>query len=284
MCARRCSNIREPRRLMVPIDVRKVSVHFDGVVAVDGVDLRVEPGELFLLVGPSGSGKTTLLRCIAGFAMPSEGSVAFGDKDVTRVPAHLRQAAMVFQSYALFPHLSVGENVAFGLRERRVARDASERRVREALDGVRMGELASRRVDQLSGGEQQRVALARALVLDPTCLLLDEPLANLDARLRQTMREEIRRVCKERRLTAIYVTHDQKEALAIADRIAVMKAGRILQVGTPEAIYRNPSTRSVASFIGETNLLRGTVRKLVGDSIFVDSEIGEIRAIARSAF
>src|SRR5258706_3807563 len=239
---------------MVPIDVRGVSVRFDGVVALDGVDLRIEPGELFLLLGPSGSGKTTLLRCIAGFAATSEGSVAFGEKDVSRVPAHLRNAAMVFQSYALFPHLSVGENVAFGLRERRVRRDAIDGAVRRALDGVRMGDFGSRRVNQLPGGEQQRVALARALVLDPTCLLLDEPLANLDAKLRQSMREEIRRVCKERRLTAIYVTHDQKEALAIADRVAVMKGGRILQVGTPEAIYRRPATKSVACFVGETNL------------------------------
>jgi iron(III) transport system ATP-binding protein len=189
---------------------------------------------------------------------------------------------MVFQSFALFPHLSVAENVAFGLRERRVEKSEIARRVSEALSTMRMEGHATRRIDQLSGGEQQRVALARALVVRPRCLLLDEPLSNLDAKLRHSMREEIRRVCKEQKVTAVYVTHDQKEALAVADRIAVMQGGRVLQVGTPEAIYRRPASRAVASFIGETNLLRAKVLG-VGEGVArVACAVGELVTEAAS--
>jgi iron(III) transport system ATP-binding protein len=184
----------------------------------------------------------------------------------------------VFQSFALWPHLSVRENVAFGLRERRVDKAESGRRVQESLDAVRMGDRADRRIDQLSGGEQQRVALARALVIRPRCLLLDEPLSNLDASLRHSMRDEIRRVCKEFQLTAVYVTHDQKEALAVGDRIAVMKGGKILQIGTPLDIYRQPRSRAVAAFIGETNLLSGTVKGSSPDEVHVDTAVGDIVA------
>src|SRR5579859_7483319 len=239
---------------MIGVTVQKLSIRFGEALAVDRVDLEIDAGELFLLLGSSGSGKTTLLRCIAGFTPPDEGAVLFGGEDVTKLAPHKRNLAMVFQSFALFPHLSVAENVAFGLREHGIARGASEARVKEALEAMRIGAYGARRIDQLSGGEQQRVALARALVVRPRCLLLDEPLSNLDAKLRQSMREEIRRICKEQRLTAIYVTHDQKEALAVADRIAVMQRGRVLQIGTPEEIYRRPASRDVASFIGETNL------------------------------
>jgi iron(III) transport system ATP-binding protein len=263
---------------MIAVTVRKLVVRFGETVALSGIDLMVEPGELFLLLGPSGCGKTTLLRAIAGFATPSEGAVLFGDEDVTALAPHLRNTGMVFQSFALWPHLTVGENVAFGLRERKVAKSEIEARVREALGAVRMGEHLARRIDQLSGGEQQRVALARALVVRPRCLLLDEPLSNLDAKLRHSMREEIRRICKEFGLTAVYVTHDQKEALAIADRIAVMQAGRILQVGAPRDVYRRPDSREVAAFVGETNLLEGTVADASADEVRVRTEAFELVA------
>src|SRR6185295_4979424 len=213
----------------------------------------------------------------------AEGAIHFGDEEVTRLPAHARNAGMVFQSFALWPHMTVFENVAFGLRERRVAKGEIATRVEAALASVRLPGRAARRVDELSGGEQQRVALARALVVRPRCLLLDEPLSNLDARLRHSMRDEIRRVCKEQRLTAIYVTHDQKEALAVADRIAVMQAGRVLQVGTPEDIYRRPSSRAVASFIGETNLVRGTVRSVRSGTVRVECALGELTAETSAA-
>jgi iron(III) transport system ATP-binding protein len=268
---------------MLEVTIQKLSVRFGGALALDAVDLHIEPGELFLLLGPSGSGKTTLLRCIAGFTPPNAGAVLFGGEDVTKLAPHERNAAMVFQSFALWPHLSVAENVAFGLRERRVEKSEVERRVREALGTMRLGDHGSRRIDQLSGGEQQRVALARALVVRPRCLLLDEPLSNLDAKLRHSMREEIRRVCKEQRLTAVYVTHDQKEALAVADRIAVMNGGRVLQVGTPEEIYKKPASRGVASFIGETNLLRATVRGVDEGAVRIDTPLGELVAAPRFA-
>jgi iron(III) transport system ATP-binding protein len=261
---------------MIAVTVRKLVVRFGDTVALHGIDLRIEPGELFLLLGPSGCGKTTLLRAIAGFAEPNEGAVLFGDEDVTELAPHLRNTGMVFQSFALWPHLTVGENVAFGLRERKVKKGEIDTRVREALIAVRMGEHLVRRIDQLSGGEQQRVALARALVVRPRCLLLDEPLSNLDAKLRHSMRDEIRRICKEFGLTAVYVTHDQKEALAIADRVAVMKSGRILQVGAPAEIYRSPVSREVAAFIGETNLVEGTVVGEGTAGVRVRTPLGEL--------
>ena len=209
---------------------------------------------------------------------PIEGTIRFGDDEVTRLAPHQRNTGMVFQSFALWPHLSVGENVAFGLRERRVDKREIARRVQESLEAVRMGDHAARRVDQLSGGEQQRVALARALVVRPRCLLLDEPLSNLDASLRHSMRDEIRRVCKEFRLTAVYVTHDQKEALAVADRIAVMKGGRILQIDAPLDLYRRPRSRAVAAFIGETNLIAGTVVAAESGQMRVRTSVGELAA------
>jgi iron(III) transport system ATP-binding protein len=240
----------------------------------------VQAGELFLLLGPSGCGKTTLLRSIAGFVAPraGEGSIRFGEADVTRAPAHERNAGMVFQSFALWPHLSVFENVAFGLRERRVAKGEIAARVEAALESTRMKGYGARRIDELSGGEQQRVALARALVVRPRCLLLDEPLSNLDARLRETMRGEIRRLCKEHGLTTIYVTHDQKEALAVADRIGVMAGGRLLQVGAPADVYRRPRTRTVAAFLGETNLVRGRVVEASSSGLRLDTAVGALVA------
>jgi iron(III) transport system ATP-binding protein len=224
------------------------------------------------------------LRSIAGFVTPDEGTIHFDEQDVTRLAPHQRNTAMVFQSFALWPHLSVEENVGFGLRERRVEKRELVRRVEESLEAVRMGDRKTRRIDQLSGGEQQRVALARALVVRPRCLLLDEPLSNLDASLRHSMRDEIRRVCKEFRLTAVYVTHDQKEALAVSDRIAVMKKGRILQLDTPIDVYRRPRSRAVAEFIGETNLLAGTIVAKDAREARVRTSIGELSAAVTSDF
>jgi iron(III) transport system ATP-binding protein len=248
--------------------------------AVDGVDLDIAPGDLFFLLGPSGCGKTTLLRMIAGFIDPTEGTVRFGDRDVTNVPPNKRNTGMVFQSYALWPHMSVAENVAFGLGVRGVAGEEKARRVAEALGAVRMEAYATRRPNQLSGGQQQRVALARALVVRPDVLLLDEPLSNLDAKLRLELRAEIRRICKGSGITGVYVTHDQKEALSMADRIAVMDRGRIVQIGTPEDLYRRPRDRFVAEFIGETNLLPGRVESRNGDEAVVELKSGKIRASA----
>jgi iron(III) transport system ATP-binding protein len=268
---------------MVTVSVRQVLVRYGDKIALDRVNLSVAPGELFLLLGPSGSGKTTLLRILAGFIAPDQGSVSFDAEDVTRLEPHRRNTGMVFQSFALFPHLTVGQNVAFGLRERKIAAPEIAERVRHALASVRMADHEGRRIDQLSGGEQQRVALARALVVRPRCLLLDEPLSNLDAKLRHSMREEIRRVCKDFGLTTVYVTHDQKEALAIADRIAVMADGRILQLGTPAEIYRRPSSRRVAAFIGETNLLEGRITEARGDLLLVRTPLGDLAAARASS-
>ncbi|HVR61485.1 MAG TPA: ABC transporter ATP-binding protein [Polyangia bacterium] len=263
---------------MMGVAIRNLRVLYGETAAVDGVDLDVQPHELFLLLGPSGCGKTTVLRAVAGFVAPSAGSIAFGDEDVTRLPPHARNAGMVFQSFALWPHLSVAENVAFGLREQRVPKHEIAARVEAALESTEMRGFGRRRVDELSGGEQQRVAIARALVVRPRCLLLDEPLASLDAKLRRSMREEIRRICKSFGLTTIYVTHDQTEALAIADRIGVMQKGRLLQVGTPAEVYRRPRSHAVASFIGESNLVPARVIGLEPDAVRLESALGELRA------
>ncbi|NNE90501.1 MAG: ABC transporter ATP-binding protein [Verrucomicrobiales bacterium] len=244
---------------MVSIKIRGLVKRFDDLVALNQLDLDIEAGELFFLLGPSGCGKTTLLRAIAGFHIPDEGQIFFDDDEVTKLPPHKRQTAMMFQSYALWPHLNVFKNVAFGLEERKVPKAEIKERVEEALEMVKMGGLGQRKINQLSGGQQQRVALARALVVRPRCLMLDEPLSNLDAKLRIEMRTEIRRICKEFGLTAIYVTHDQKEALSIADRMAILDAGHFAQIGAPEEIYRNPKNALVASFIGETNFLSGEI-------------------------
>lgn len=239
---------------------------FGSVRALDGISLTVAPGELFFLLGASGCGKTTLLRCIAGLEAPDSGTIAFGGRDVTAMPPHRREAAMVFQSYALWPHLTVAQNIAFGLEERKVPKPEIKSRVEEALEMVRLPGFGGRSIDQMSGGQQQRVSLARALVVKPKCLLLDEPLSNLDAQLRVEMRREIRRIVKGNGLTGIYVTHDQEEALAMADRMAVLTQGKIGQIGTPEEIYRDPRSAYVAGFIGETNLIDGELVE-TGDQI-----------------
>ncbi|MCJ7545119.1 MAG: ABC transporter ATP-binding protein, partial [Phycisphaerae bacterium] len=229
------------------------------VRAVDHVSLHVAGGELFFLLGPSGCGKTTLLRIVAGLVAPTAGRVLFDGRDVTGTSVEDRHTAMVFQNYALWPHMTVRQNVEFGPKMRR--RPAAQRRtlVQEHLARVQISELARRKPSQLSGGQQQRVALARALAAGSRCLLLDEPLSNLDARLRLLMRGELRRLVKDTGVTAIYVTHDQKEALSMADRIAVMDSGRVVQTGTAEEIYNRPASRFVADFVGEGNFITGRV-------------------------
>ncbi|CAM3244880.1 ABC transporter ATP-binding protein [Stackebrandtia soli] len=226
----------------------------DSAVVRD-VDLTVASGEFFTLLGPSGCGKTTTLRMVAGFYYPSSGKLYFDDDEVTRRPVHRRGTGMVFQNYALFPHLNVTENVAYGLKVRRIGAAARRERIVEALAQVHLNGYEKRRIDQLSGGQQQRVALARALVIRPRVLLLDEPLSNLDAKLREETRREIRRIQVEAGTTTLYVTHDQAEAMAVSDRIAVMEAGRVHQVGTPKEIYHEPRTAFVARFIGNSNVL-----------------------------
>ncbi len=259
---------------MEGIRVDEIVMTFGKVRALDGVSVEIGAGELFFLLGPSGCGKTTLLRCIAGLEEPDEGRVWFGDRDVTRMPPHKREAAMVFQSYALWPHMTVGRNVAFGLEERGVGRKEVRERVAEVLAMVRLEGFGDRSIDEMSGGQQQRVALARALVVRPRCLLLDEPLSNLDAQLRIEMRREIRRIVKENDLTAVYVTHDQEEALAMADRMAVLTDGRVEQIGSPGEIYRNPVSGLVAAFIGETNFIDGKVLESDGATATVETVAG----------
>ena len=241
---------------MLPVTISSVSKSYDGKTTVlDGIDLQIAGGELFFLLGGSGCGKTTLLRIVAGFLTPDRGAVKFGERDVTSLPTEQRDIGMVFQNYALWPHLTVAENIAFGLDVRRVANAEKARRVNEALELVALGGYGERRIGELSGGQQQRVALARALVIKPKVLLLDEPLSNLDARLRHTMRTEIRRLCKASGVTALYVTHDQAEALSTADRIAMLANGRVEQLGTPRALYDKPTTELVARFLGDANIV-----------------------------
>jgi iron(III) transport system ATP-binding protein len=232
-----------------------ISKRFGATLAVDSVLLTIEPGEFLTLLGPSGCGKTTTLRMVAGLEEPTAGRILIDGEDVTDWPPHARDITMVFQSYALFPHLSVFENVAYGLRVLRRPADEVRHRVGEALVLAGIGDLGARQPTALSGGQQQRVALARALVLEPKVLLFDEPLSNLDAKLRKRMREEIRALQRRAGITALYVTHDQAEALAVSDRIAVMARGRVEQLGVPAEIYRRPASRFVADFIGEANLL-----------------------------
>ena len=252
---------------MAGITIEGVARTFGSVRAIDDVSLAVRDGEFFTLLGPSGCGKTTLLRMVAGFCDLDRGRILFGERRIDALPPHRRNAGMVFQNYAIFPNFTVAGNVAYGLKARNVAPADIERRVARALKLVHLDGYAERWPHQLSGGQLQRVAIARALVIEPEVLLLDEPLSNLDAKLRVEMRAEIRQLQQQLKITAIYVTHDQEEALAISDRIAVMQSGRLEQVGAPAAIYRMPATPFVAEFMGTTNLLTGVVAGRDGERL-----------------
>ncbi|MCC6614246.1 MAG: ABC transporter ATP-binding protein [Anaerolineae bacterium] len=240
------------------------------VKAVDAVNLTIQPGEFLTLLGPSGCGKTTTLRLIAGFEMPTAGRILLDGKDITDQPPNKRDMAMVFQSYALFPHMSVFENIAYGLHLRRLSRSEIKSKVDETLGQMGLKGLGDRRPNELSGGQQQRVALARSLVMEPRVLLFDEPLSNLDAKLRIQMRSEIHRLQRRLRITSVYVTHDQIEAMALSDRIVVMNKGQIEQMGTPSEIYHTPATRFVADFIGRANFVDATVIEQAGSRLVVE--------------
>lgn len=239
------------------IEFKSVTKDYNQTRAVDNFNLSIEKGEMVALLGPSGCGKTTTLRMLAGFISVSEGSITLGERDITHVPAHQRNIGMVFQGYALFPHMTVAKNVAFGLEMQRLKQSEIAERVKKALARVRLDEFAERMPKQLSGGQQQRVALARAMVINPDVLLLDEPLSALDARLRHEVRAEIRQLQRELGLTTVIVTHDQDEALSMADRLVVMSRGRIEQTGSPSQLYEEPENRFVAEFMGKTNMLEG---------------------------
>lgn len=265
---------------MTEVQLVNLQKMFGDTRAVAGVDLTIKAGELFFLLGPSGCGKTTLLRMIAGFTEPSAGNIRFGGKDVTKLPTEKRNTGMVFQGYALWPHMTVAQNVMFGLDVRKIGRREKKQRAEKALAQVKLTEYANRKPNALSGGQQQRVALARALVIEPTVLLLDEPLSNLDAKLRNEMRVQIRDICKNAGITAIYVTHDQKEALSMADRMAVLDAGKVVQSGPPREVYERPMRRFVADFLGETNLVAGRIANKANDHVMIESAAGTFRANA----
>jgi spermidine/putrescine transport system ATP-binding protein len=256
------------------IELDSVTKHFGDYVAVEHADFGIARGEFFSMLGPSGCGKTTTLRMIAGFETPTSGRVLLEGTDVSNTPPYRRDVNTVFQNYALFPHMSIFDNVAFGLRTAKVPGDQVRTRVMEMLEVVRLPDMAERRPNQLSGGQQQRIALARALVNHPAALLLDEPLGALDLKLRQVMQLELKRIQRDVGITFVFVTHDQEEALTMSDRIAVMTQGRVDQIGTPTEIYHTPSTPFVAGFIGTANLLPVTVVSQTGDDVTVETRLG----------
>ncbi|MGE0426139.1 MAG: ABC transporter ATP-binding protein, partial [Reyranellaceae bacterium] len=259
------------------VEFRSVVKRYGQTLAVDGVSFAIASGTLTTLLGPSGCGKTTVLRMIAGLEAPSAGTILIGEEDVTALSATERDVSMVFQSYALFPHMNVLENVCYGLRRSGVDKSAAASRAHEALRQVGLDGFARRQPSELSGGQQQRVAVARALVLRPSVMLFDEPLSNLDARLRRQMREEIRELQQRLGLTVVYVTHDQQEALAVSDRIIVMSRGRIEQDGAPRDLYERPATAFVANFMGESNRVRGAVQRLDGERVTV--RLGDLQIV-----
>ncbi|MBD1383410.1 ABC transporter ATP-binding protein [Metabacillus arenae] len=259
---------------MKVVKLDNVTKRFGKARGVENVDITIQPGEFFTFLGPSGCGKTTTLRMIAGFYFPSEGKVFFDNQDVTTMPPNKRNIGMVFQNYALFPHMTVFENIAFGLEVRKMSKAEIRKKVERAQAMVRLEQYGERKINELSGGQQQRVALARALVIEPSILLLDEPLSNLDAKLREETRLEIKRIQLELGVTTIYVTHDQTEAMAMSDRIMVMNNGVIQQVGAPEEIYNKPVNHFVASFIGEANVIDAAVEQTEGEMVTVKTADG----------
>jgi iron(III) transport system ATP-binding protein len=265
------------------VRLNDITKAFGSLKALDRVSLLIERGEFFTLLGPSGCGKTTLLRVIAGFASPDSGDVFFGDQLINHIPPYKRETGMVFQNYALFPQLNVFDNVAYGLRARKVEKEEIRSRIHQILEKVQLESLAQRYPNQLSGGQQQRVALARALVIQPRVLLMDEPLSNLDARLRVTMRQEIRKIQKDLGITTLYVTHDQEEAMSISDRIAIFNLGHIQQIGIPSEIYFRPQNRFVAEFTGTSNLMEVEVVAYDPDTSLLTGNLKGNRIILRSA-
>jgi len=260
---------------MTIVELKDVTKEYGkGVRAVDALSIKVKKNEFFSLLGPSGCGKTTTLRMIAGFVNPDQGDIFIDGEKVNHLPPYKRKTSMVFQNYALFPHMNVYENVAFGLKMRRLQRNQVIERVRQALELVKLSGYEDRYPRQLSGGQQQRVAIARSLVINPSVILMDEPLSNLDAKLRQQMRTELKQLQEQIGTTVVYVTHDQGEALALSDRIAVLNEGRVEQVGSPVEIYQNPSSRFVAAFIGQLNIFQGKVRSILSGEIEVVTEMG----------
>lgn len=267
------------------VRIENLSKKFGQLYAVKDVSLHIRKGDFYTFLGPSGCGKTTLLRMVAGFTTPDDGNIYFDDQRMNDVPPWERNVGMVFQSYALWPHMTVFENIAFGLKERRVRKPIIQEKVHAALEMVSLEGLEKRRPSQLSGGQQQRVALARTLVIEPRLLLLDEPLSNLDAKLRIQMRDELLRIQRELGITTVYVTHDQEEALAISTRIAVMSQGVVVQQGTPREIYESPQTQIVADFVGISNSLAGEVVKIDGDYVQLASQdAGDLLISWRQSF
>jgi spermidine/putrescine ABC transporter ATP-binding subunit len=260
--------------MKVGVRIESVTKRFGSVTAVDSVSVEVKPGTFMLLLGPSGCGKTTTLRLIAGFVRPNSGNIYIGDARVNDVPPYRRNLGMVFQNYALFPHMNVFENIAFGLRIRRMPQPAIQQKVQQALQLIRMEGYEHRFPGEMSGGQQQRVSLGRALAIDPQVLLLDEPFGAIDRKLRKEMQVELRDIQKELEFTAIFVTHDQEEALTLADQIAVMDAGKIVQLGSPSAIYERPRTRFVAGFMGEANFFSGSIKEIAGSLATIQTEQG----------
>jgi iron(III) transport system ATP-binding protein len=256
------------------VDLTGITKRFGNLKAIDDVTLAIGEGDFFTLLGPSGCGKTTLLRTIAGFYTPDEGEIRFGERRVNDVPPHRRETGMVFQNYALFPHLTVFDNIAYGLRARKVPRREIQARIDKIIHSVQLDGLEDRSPSKLSGGQQQRVALARALVISPQILLMDEPLSNLDAKLRVSMREEIRRIQKELGITTIYVTHDQEEAMAVSDRIAILNRGRLEQLGSPAEIYCRPQSRFAAEFMGASNIIEMDVSGYDSNASLIAAEAG----------
>jgi len=261
------------------VSIRNVTKRYGETTAVNGIDFAIQQGEFFTILGPSGCGKTSLLRMIAGFNSIDEGEILFDDRVINDIPAYKRNIGMVFQNYAIFPHMTIEKNVAYGLKARRIAKSVITERVDEMLDMMQIKQYKERNPSQLSGGQQQRVALARALVIRPVILLMDEPLSNLDAKLRIQMRVAIKKIQREMNITTIYVTHDQEEALSMSDRIAVMNHGVVEQVGTPQEIYSKPASAFVASFIGTSNFLEGIMRDAGNGECMLHIEGGKTIAL-----
>lgn len=269
--------------MTVSLDIDSITAHYGHTEVLKDLSLSVKAGELVSLLGSSGCGKTTTLRLVAGFLPPTKGRIKLGDKDITRLPAHTRNIGLVFQNYALFPHLSVLENVAFGLKQRGVGSGERRKRASDMLDRVGLSPYAERLPAALSGGQKQRVALARALVIEPPLLMFDEPLSNLDAKLRIDMRVEIRKLQRANGTTSLYVTHDQEEAFSISDRVAIMNAGKIMQLDHPEVLYQRPANAFVARFVGFENLIRMKVSERDGEKVTAEVEGGGAMALSQDS-